>query len=113
MSLVYCLDKYFASCVGPLAPSLLLTPPLHPTLPTGVAVVRRQLRPVVLLVTFLFVAASIAGFHFVHLIIIAPFAPVSVASQGRSPTPAFWRGIDRGGPAECSTNVAPAAERVG
>ena len=48
-----------------------------------------------------------------RLIIIASFAPVSVASQGRSPTPAFWRGIDRGGPAERSTNVAPAAERVG
>ena len=104
MSLVYCLDKYFASCAGPLAPSLLLTPPLHPALPTGVAVVRRQLRPVVLLLTFLFVAASIAGFHFVHLIIIAPFAPVSVVSQGRSPTPAFRRGIDRGGAAERSTS---------
>jgi len=104
MSLVYCLDKYFASCAGPLAPSILLTPPLHPALPTGVVVVRRQLRPVVLLVTFLVVAASIAGFHFVHLIIIAPFAPVSVASQGRSPTPAFRRGIDRGGAAERSTS---------
>ena len=65
------------------------------------------------MVTFLFVAASIARFHFVRLIIIASFAPVSVASQGRGPTPAFRRGIDRDGAAERSTNVAPAAERVG
>jgi len=66
--------------------------------------VRRQLQLVVLLVTNLFVAASIARFHFVRLIIIASFAPVSVASQGRGPTPAFRRGIDRGGAAERSTS---------